>query len=55
MNADQVDLYGRLFARIMDKRDGVGSQAAVDEAIAELTDHLAKVDRHILGETGEQA
>jgi hypothetical protein len=37
VSEDQVhDAYGRLFARIMDKRDGVGSQAAVDEARAEV-------------------
>lgn len=30
---EQVDKWGTLFARIMDKRDGIGSQEAVDEAI----------------------
>lgn len=36
MNEEQVDKWGRLFARIMDKRDGTGSQEAVDAAIDEV-------------------
>jgi hypothetical protein len=35
---DQVDAFGRLFARILDHRDGVGSRAAVDEAAAKVID-----------------
>jgi hypothetical protein len=31
-----VDSVGLLFARIMDKRDGIGSQEAVDEAVADV-------------------
>jgi hypothetical protein len=33
---EQVDKWGRLFARIMDKRDGIGTQEAVDEAVDEV-------------------
>ena len=35
-NEEQVDIFGRLFARILDKRDGTGTQEAVDEVIEEF-------------------
>jgi len=46
LNEEQVDEYGRLFARIMNKRDGIGSQEAVDEAVADVMARYPSVTAH---------